>query len=337
MKLILHIGSPKTGTTTLQKCLHDNTGLLEKNGILYPRLEGVINHNELSLFFRNSPPTRQYMQNERSTIAEYQARAKKILNQIKKKSDYHKPNTVILSAEYFFFPLESASANDLVGSIKSLFQEIKVVAYVRDPVDYYVSTCLQVLKASQFIPQPYTPQYRKILQSYTENFDLDVIKFDTKSLYHGDIVKDFIFRYIDVNAREFSFSKRNESISGESMSLISEYRDFFYRDKVNVFNKETNQLHSKLQAIEKNNGLYSKAKIKTCCRNYINSSFKDDNSFLLNNYGFSFDLCSEGRSSLDEENTSFKGKKDNLRIEDVFEIDENKKNSIFMHYLKSTL
>ncbi|MGI9369243.1 MAG: hypothetical protein ACR2O2_10450, partial [Ruegeria sp.] len=43
-ELILHIGHPKTGTTTLQQTFKKNRDFLEKQGILYPMQSSQYNH-----------------------------------------------------------------------------------------------------------------------------------------------------------------------------------------------------------------------------------------------------------------------------------------------------
>ena len=41
MSLILHIGFPKTGTTTIQRAFKKNAKALEKYGIIYPVASGI--------------------------------------------------------------------------------------------------------------------------------------------------------------------------------------------------------------------------------------------------------------------------------------------------------
>lgn len=50
--LILHIGSDKTGTTSLQRLLHRNRDLLAEAGVLYPRSPGPTRHTRIGLFIR---------------------------------------------------------------------------------------------------------------------------------------------------------------------------------------------------------------------------------------------------------------------------------------------
>ena len=105
MKLILHIGSPKTGSTSLQKSLCANHDLLLEKGYYYPHITDMFNHNVLSLLFRNAPPTRQFTQGDVKSPAYYEAVGFEELNKIKAQLKFLKPKTVILSSEYYFYEL----------------------------------------------------------------------------------------------------------------------------------------------------------------------------------------------------------------------------------------
>ena len=50
--IVLHIGSSKTGTTTLQRVLRRNPEALRATGHLYPRTPGSVRHTKLGLFVR---------------------------------------------------------------------------------------------------------------------------------------------------------------------------------------------------------------------------------------------------------------------------------------------
>lgn len=51
MKIILHIGAPKTGTTTLQRWLMTNSHLLETHGIYLSHNFGLPNNIKLGTLF----------------------------------------------------------------------------------------------------------------------------------------------------------------------------------------------------------------------------------------------------------------------------------------------
>lgn len=53
MNLILHIGTPKTGTTTLQKWLYSNKNKLPEHGIFLSEVSGKVNNRRLVNFFKD--------------------------------------------------------------------------------------------------------------------------------------------------------------------------------------------------------------------------------------------------------------------------------------------
>jgi len=54
---VLHIGTEKTGSKTLQECLHHNRELLLDQGVLYTRSAGLRNNRQVSLL--GYPPDRR--------------------------------------------------------------------------------------------------------------------------------------------------------------------------------------------------------------------------------------------------------------------------------------
>ena len=69
MKLILHIGTAKTGTTTLQHWFASNRESLQVQGIYYPNSLGKVNHRKLSLFAINRVTSDRYFQKKTSFLS----------------------------------------------------------------------------------------------------------------------------------------------------------------------------------------------------------------------------------------------------------------------------
>jgi hypothetical protein len=55
LRLILHAGTHKTGTTSIQKVLSDNRSWLRHHGLIYPDGDGVRHHHEFAGAFTGSP------------------------------------------------------------------------------------------------------------------------------------------------------------------------------------------------------------------------------------------------------------------------------------------
>ena len=73
MKLILHIGTAKTGTTTLQHWFASNRESLQAQGIYYPKSLGKVNHRALSIFAMNPErPDDSFYRNKIFSVADHQ-------------------------------------------------------------------------------------------------------------------------------------------------------------------------------------------------------------------------------------------------------------------------
>ena len=145
MKLILHCGEGKTGTSSIQKMLKDSSKeLLEKNILYY--CEGP-DQNVLS-----------YISGRRHRVPEDKdqilvERMENIVSNIKRLAKKHDPNYIILSSE-FFFSMTLDEIKKTVDYLGISFTDIYCIVYVRNPVDFYLSRTQQKVKASHKIPNP---------------------------------------------------------------------------------------------------------------------------------------------------------------------------------------
>lgn len=123
-KLFIHIGSPKTGTTTLQKFLYDQRGALAREGVLYP--EGGIKRSAHHILGAAVFPGRGSRLDAGVTREDaLDSSVKAIRAQV----DEQNPHTVILSTEYLWGYLSPANVRKLLAPFRDF--EIHVVLYVR--------------------------------------------------------------------------------------------------------------------------------------------------------------------------------------------------------------
>jgi len=54
MRLALHIGTPKTGTTSFQRWFADHRVALREQGVVYPETPGAVNHRHLTVYAQDS-------------------------------------------------------------------------------------------------------------------------------------------------------------------------------------------------------------------------------------------------------------------------------------------
>lgn len=135
-KLFLHVGPPKTGTTTLQHFLAANRDQLFEAGIVYPLEEP--SHWKLALC---SGLTMWPWTVDESTTCSWEA--------IRQASSEYFDKDLLLSSEsfsYAFLPNKKESSAHFLNQIKSLGREIHVIIYLRRQDLWIESYFIEYLK-----------------------------------------------------------------------------------------------------------------------------------------------------------------------------------------------
>ncbi|QHJ10410.1 hypothetical protein FX988_00622 [Paraglaciecola mesophila] len=224
-KLIIHAGTPKTGTTSVQAYLSKKQRKLRGRGILYP-------HN-LEASDNPGAPTHQWFEkNLVSTHVEnFIANVSNVVSQIK--TDTH---TVILSSEGIYnywwdFP---EASKDLLRELAKLF-DVKLWVWFRDPVSFVESYYKQCIRNPQVTSNPC---YGKDL-SLNEMLDipwfvqhLDYQGFVTQTRmifgqnsvsayeYKGDIVKQVSTLLGLATAHDNPTPRQNISLNDATIALL---------------------------------------------------------------------------------------------------------------------
>ena len=153
MPIIVHIGQPKTATTTIQKALEYNKdNILKDNNTQY-----IINSkcNNDILFFNahiDSPLPRQYNQPHSFKPKVYKDDAEKFIKKLKK--SYKKNNIYISSSEYLF-ELSIKEINNLKNKLSDFDKDIEVICFIRDPIQHSLSVMAQNIKHRIALEDPY--------------------------------------------------------------------------------------------------------------------------------------------------------------------------------------
>ena len=130
MKAVVHIGTGKAGSTSIQKSTFAHRATLLENGIIVPELyEREINPRPLA---------------EAITGQKTQIQTSQIRSAIDAKIQKHKPHSLFMSSEFLY--LNPSAITALEKFIAPWTSDLEVVLYLREPVAFYVSFCQQQLK-----------------------------------------------------------------------------------------------------------------------------------------------------------------------------------------------
>lgn len=246
IRVILHIGMPKSGTSALQNTLRANRDLLLKHGILYPAGGDLPkNHNILiaALAEENQLPRifRQVYQNEPGKRFDD---VRKVVATIADRARKSKVHTVILSGEMLFTTLSDENGSQLRSMLLSIGSRISVVAYIRHPAKHYLSMAQQAIKASSRIPSPKGRGFRNVLESYSQVGDEMIVNgYERELLHAGDITQDFCRKVLGVGEeflKAIATVRSNETMSAEGMDILQRYRKHACAGKNGVFTADAN-------------------------------------------------------------------------------------------------
>lgn len=338
MRILLHLGSPKTGTTALQARMTGCFSELTRQGVLYPRVSShPISHHFLSFMLREKTGLprlfRQLYRDHPAWLARDFARD---WNQVKAQVRKHAPHTLVLSSESLYVATDVERGPAFRDMLRSLSPEISLVAYIRRPSQYYLSRIQQDLKSSSTFAPPGPINFRQRIEFFETLFGQPaaLVAYNRENLHQGDITADFIHRFLPdtILSAPDKGSGVNETLSAESMSLLQEYRRINHPvDDYEIFPGSI-RFRMALQNTEREEGLYIRPVLHPGVTDYIDHA-TIDLIWLRDTRGFVFsgiDYDRLGRSGV--EWPSFQSCK---RVADVCEVDEDRKAEILMRTIKA--
>jgi hypothetical protein len=184
-RAVVHIGTTKTGTKTIQRALFSaRSKLLSDAGILYPSI-AANQSTYLGTIFRDEAPRRVQLIDPDATDEESVARLgrkyRASLDADIASSDWH---TLVISAESLS-GFDAKAIARLIEWLTEYVSDISVVAYVRHPVDWTRSAVLQRLKAGETLDHLYNnlprPGWRRRFTPWLDAVSLErfrLVSFD---------------------------------------------------------------------------------------------------------------------------------------------------------------
>lgn len=230
MKLILHIGTEKTGTTLLQEWLYHNRKNLGTQGYFLSNCIGRPFNRDLVSYFRKAPDdfwNRNNIRSENDKMRFFKNFLEKFKEELRQASEAH--HTTIITSEHFHSRLgDPADLASFSEFCRQNFRKTRVICYLRPQWSVRQSLYSTALKTNSTIKfsefdsniKPDSPYYNyyNLYHRWGENFgfaNLDFRIYDRANFLDGDLRQDFLGAVgddIDSSALDFSIESANESI-----------------------------------------------------------------------------------------------------------------------------
>jgi len=208
LKALVHIGTEKTGSSSIQGYLHLNRENLRRAGYHVATSGGRANHRAFPAYCIADEKPDDFLQASGiSTLAERQEFKQRFRERFEAELESLPKNihTVIISSEHFHSRVTAEEEVDNAYKLlKGFFDEIRIVCYLREQVDTCSSLYSTHLKNggtksfSEFLqrckPEIYYFNYSTMLANWERCFgleSLDVLLFSKKHFLNGDLLDDF--------------------------------------------------------------------------------------------------------------------------------------------------
>jgi len=294
-EVYLHIGMHKTGTTSIQKTLQENTDLLLESGYYYSVKWGENQIYNLASIIKEDPYSNvDYLAEKMDKSAVDAFRQESILQLLDEISD-KRISTLIFSSEYFSF----ASAYEIEQMrifLQHLFPhkpKLSLVYATRSPISWIRSMELQWLKGSGLITTPHQrSDFLKTLYSDTllkfQHFFPDahqiIYKFEDSLNHEFGPVGYFMAQigYPKDQIGRLHFKNANQGVCSDVSQLLLYINSFasYYlnNNKANGINIEAGRRENDTQPLEDIKGKPFEYDEQT--KLFLYSLFKDDVNWL---------------------------------------------------------
>jgi|TARA_X000000950_G_scaffold249713_1_gene309818 hypothetical protein len=236
-RLILHIGSQKTGTTSIQKFLEINRHYLYEQDIYIPDNLGGMNHRHAVFIAENTDKREDAFTISRGLEGNEEKKRcfkHKVLNTLEAQCKKYKDKLWIVTSEFFQSRLNTDEEVDRLNRILGcLFSEVQIICYVRDPLSTAISTWSTYVMSggvAQQLPRAGTIfhnncDHKSFITRWEKNFNYQKIiirNFSKTCLINKNVIEDFCEQArIKCDKRFIYPENRNSSLTHKGILILS--------------------------------------------------------------------------------------------------------------------
>jgi hypothetical protein len=233
LDLVLHIGSGKTGTSSIQYFMHQNRSRLAELGHLYPRSPGRRRHTRFGLYLQPEDALADLPSWGRRHFTSPKAFRRTFRSRLFREINRSGLSRVLISDEALY-----GSPDETLQRLREFTdanaRSVRLVTYLRRQDDHLVSRYQQVVKVGETrrlddrtheVELTKTYDYYARLQTWQQLLqptEMVVRRFERESFTDGSLYQDFLGATgIDARADELEqVEVVNESLDAESVEFL---------------------------------------------------------------------------------------------------------------------
>lgn len=328
MKILLHMGLSKTGTTSLQSALFASREQLRKRGIVYPD-GGPARENHKLLTVLLQPPD-SVVRDVKFIFDFDDARMRRAAQDMweatKREVERARPELLILSSEYLFAKPRAEGFHKLRELLTQLSHDITPIVYFREAAAHFGSRVQQSVKNGRSFESADGSLLQREAPLIEAAFGKPIVACvaDRDQLLDGDIVTDFLARFVApaVGAIEIAPVRLNESVSAEVLAIIDRFRRLRYPNHVGTM-PEHHSLRVILANLERESGRAASPRLRPEVTEAVRRS-SSDMLWLRDRYGIEF----RGVDYAVIDGAPFDIDPARTTIEDLFEVDADVRDAL---------
>tara|TARA_B100001093_G_scaffold363533_1_gene348285 strand:+ start:455 stop:1528 length:1074 start_codon:yes stop_codon:yes gene_type:complete len=263
-EVVLHIGTQKTGTTSIQKCFKINRKLLASKNIFSPKTLDIGNghHRWITAISNNEKYVDAFIANQQfKTTDDRRKKIEQKTNEFIKEVKDGENGKWIISCEHAQSELKTKEEiQRLKNILEKLFEKITIILYIRKPISSTISMWSTDIKYGarySEMPDPTKPffenivNHKKTLEKWISIFSKKQIlvrRFQSKDFRNGSLIEDFFYAAgIEFKKDYVMPEKENQSLSFlgiKSLGYINEFIPFFKKDEEYIHGVSRNKERS---------------------------------------------------------------------------------------------
>jgi hypothetical protein len=237
MRLFLHIGTEKTGTSSIQSFLHINGELLVKNGFATMRSFEGISNRALPAYAMNRDRSDEFhlqrgLTSPKSRVEFERSIERSVHRELTALSS--KTHTLLVSSEHLHSRIHKLEeVNRVLALFRPHCDEIRILCYLRPQLELAISQYSTVLRNGEVrslepwlqgtLEQSHYFRFDQMLLLWAEGVGREYVTplfYDKKELIQSDVIRDYIAR-TGLPDLDYQFPPRkNRSISRKGQFIL---------------------------------------------------------------------------------------------------------------------